>query len=329
MMSPKVSIVVVNYKGINFLKDFFISLKEIDYQNFEIILVDNASGDGSIEYVRKNYPTVKVINNNKNLGFVIANNKATKIARGKYLFFLNNDTKVDPQVISELINEMEKDPEIGICGCKMMSYDEKRYFHVGIGLDIFGYPIVKDKIFYIEGSALMIRKELFNNVDGFDSAYFMFHEDIDLAWRVQLLGYKVVALPKAIVYHVAGGSAGGGEMQKGRYKSNYLRRYYHERNNIRTLLKNYQVQTLIFILPCYFLINLLEVFFFLITLKFKVAYLYLKAYAWNFVNLRDSLNKRAKIQESRVISDKQLIKKMYFGSGKLIAFLKVGIPVFR
>lgn len=329
MIKNLVSVIIVNWNGRKWLKECLDSLEAQTHKDFEAIIVDNNSIDKSVEFVKENYQQAKIIENKSNLGFATANNEAAKIAKGEYLFFLNNDTKVDSQSLSELVKEMEENPKIGISGCKTMSYDGKRHFHTGIGLDIFGYPTAKGKIFYVEGATLIIRKQLFEKLNGFDPKYFMFHEDIDLAWRVQLLGYKVVALPKAIVYHVAGGSAGGGEIHKGRYKSSYPRRYYHERNNIRTLLKNYQVQTLLFILPCYFLINLLEVFFYLITLKFKVVYLYLKAYAWNFANLRDTLNKRAKIQESRVISDKQLMEKMYFGSGKLMAFLKVGIPVFN
>ena len=328
MIKNLVSVIVVNWNGWKWLKEGLDSLEAQTHKDFETIIVDNNSTDKSVEFVKENYQQAKIIENKSNLGFVIANNNATKIAKGRYLFFLNNDTKIDSNAISELVKRMEESQKIGICGCKMMSYDGERYFHTGIGIDIFGFPVVSNKLFYVEGSALMIRKKLFEKLGGFDLRYFMFHEDIDLAWRAHLLGYKVVALPKAIVYHVYGGTAGG-EMHKGRYKSSYLRRYYSERNNIRTLLKNYQIQTLLFILPLYFLINSSEVFFFLITFKFKIVYLYLKAYAWNFANLRDTLNKRAKTQESRVISDKQLMEKMYFGSGKLIAFLKVGIPVFR
>jgi hypothetical protein len=224
---------------------------------------------------------------------------------------------------------MERNPKIGICGCRMMNYNGKRVYHTGIGIDIFGYPIVGKKIFYIEGSALMIKKESFEKIGGFDSQYFMFHEDIDLCWRVQLLGYQIAVFPEAIVYHFAGAKAGGGEMKKGKYKTSYLRRYYSERNNIRTLLKNYQSLTLFFIFPFYFLINLLEMLFFLLTFKFKAVYLYLKAYAWNLVNLKDTFRERITIQKSRVISDRHLMKNMYFGGGKLIALLKAGIPVLK
>jgi len=327
-MQSKVSIITVNYNGKKFLKNFFDSIKNLKYQNLEIIFVDNASNDESVEYVKKNFQKVIIVENKENLGFAVANIKAAKGAKGKYLFFLNNDTEIDSNAISELVKRMEENQKIGICGCKIMSYDKERHFHTGIGVDIFGYPIVWSKVFYIEGSALMIRKKLFEELGGFDLQYFMFHEDIDLAWRAQLLGYEVKAFPEAVVYHVGGGVASG-EIHKGRYRSSYLRRYYSERNNIRTLLKNYQTLTLLFIIHFYFFVNLIEILIYLVMFKFKVVYLYLKAYIWNLVNLGNTFKERTKIQKSRVISDKQLMKKMYFGSGKLFAFRIVGIPVFQ
>ncbi len=335
-----VSIIVVNFNGKKFLKSFFASLKKLNYSNWELIFVDNASADDSVKFIKElkslrteknNRISIKLIENKENLGFALANNRAAEMAKGKYLFFLNNDTKIGSKALSELVNKMEKDQNLAICGCKMMSYGGQRHFHTGIGVDIFGYPLIWNvwkKIFYIEGSALMIRKELFKKIGGFDPKYFMFHEDIDLAWRVWLLGYQVVALPEAVVYHLAGGTAGGGEKIEGVYRSSLLRRYYSERNNIRTLLKNYRISTLLVILPCYFLMNLVEVFFCLVLLKFKVVYLYFKAYLWNLVNLGDTLKKRREIQRQRVISDKKILNKMYWSSGKLVALKKVGIPRF-
>lgn len=334
MKLPKVSLITVNFNGKKFLENFFVSLKKLDYSNWEIIFVDNASTDGSVEFIKKLKSSrvkrlIKLVENKGNLGFALANNKAAEMAKGKYLFFLNNDTKIEPKVLLELVNKMEKDQDLAICGCKMMSYSGQKHFHTGIGADIFGYPVVWKKVFYVEGSALMIRRGLFRKLGGFDPKYFMFHEDIDLAWRVWLWGYRVTALSSAVVYHFAGGTAGGGEKVKGKYKSSLLRRYYSERNNIRTLLKNYQTLSLLFVLPLYFLINLAEVLFYLVMFKFKVIYLYLKAYIWNLVNLDDTLEERRKVQKARKVSDKQLMKKMYFGSGKLFAFRKVGIPDFK
>lgn len=333
MKLPKISLITVNFNGKRFLKNFFASLDKLAYSNWELIFVDNNSTNDSAEFIKELKDSrIKLIENKKNLGFALANNQAAKMARGKYLFFVNNDTKIGPKTLSKLVNKMEKNQNLAICGCKMMNYSGQKHFHTGIGIDIFGYPIFWDiwkKIFYIEGSALMIRSGIFRKLGGFDPEYFMFHEDIDLAWRVWLLGYQVAASSSAVIYHFAGGTAGGGEKIKGRYQSSLLRRYYSERNNIRTLLKNYRIFTLLAILPLYFLINLIEILFYLVLLRFKVVYLYLKAYLWNLVNLAGTLKKRREVQRQRVVSDRKIISLMYRGSGKLVALKKAGIPRFK
>lgn len=328
-MQPKVSIITVNFNGIRFLKYFFESIKDLHYDNIELIFVDNASTDGSADYVRQNWADVKVIDNKINLGFSIANNIAAERASGEYLFFLNNDTKVHPDVISELVKRMSENSALGICGCTMMSYDGSVFFHTGIGVDILGFPIASRVTFYAEGSALMIRKQLFKEVGEFDPEYFMFHEDVDLAWRVWLSGYQVIAIAEAVVYHYIGASAGGTALIKeGQYKSTYFRRYFSERNNIRTVLKNYGFPVLPFILIVYFLISLAEMVFFLVFLKPKVIFCYLKAYRWNMVNFNETLIARKKIQGIRKVPDSEILKKMYKGIGKMSALKKVSIPSF-
>ena len=329
-MQPKVSIITVNFNGIRFLKYFFESIKNLHYDNIELIFVDNASTDGSVDYVRQNWAGVKVVDNKKNLGFSIANNIAAERASGEYLFFLNNDTKVHSDAILELVKRMSENSALGICGCTMMSYDGSVFFNTGIGVDILGFHIASSVTFYAEGSALMIRKQLFKEVGEFDPEYFMFHEDIDLAWRVWLLGYQVAAISEAIVYHSVGASAGGTALIKeGQYKSTYFRRYFSERNNIRTLLKNYGFSALPPILLVYFLINLAEMSFFLIFLKPRVVFCYLKAYSWNILHLKETLIIREKIQDSRKIFDSEIFKKMHKGIGKFIVFKKISVPVFE
>lgn len=329
-MHPRVSIITVNFNGIRFLKGFFESVKNLDYDNIELIFVDNASIDTSVDYVRQNWPGVKVIENKENWGFSVANNIAAEGASGEFLFFLNNDTKVHSDTVFKLVKNMSVNPGLGICGCRMMSYDGRMLFHSGIGVDIFGFPVACGKTFYAEGSALMIRKHLFKAVGGFDPSYFMFHEDIDLAWRVWLSGYQVSAIPEAVVYHSVGASAGGAALiTEGQYKSTYFRRYFSERNNIRTLLKNYTINYLILILPVYFLINVAEMILFLLILKPKVSWCYIKAYAWNLTNLKDTLLCRRQIQSSRKKPDKEVISKMYKGIGKFLIFKKINIPNFE
>jgi hypothetical protein len=135
-------------------------------------------------------------------------------------------------------------------------------------------------------------------------------------------------VPEAVVYHAAGASAGG-SMDKGLYRSTLFRRYLSERNNIRTLFKNYGFFSLALVFPLYFLINVSEFIFFLVVLQPKAAFCYLKAYVWNIVHFTDTLRSRRGIQRGRVVSDREIRRTMYKGSGKFLVFKKVRVPVFE
>ncbi len=323
-MTPKVSIIILNYQGDKFLFQLFKSIKQQNYKNLETILVNNSLSN----YTNLNG---KIIHNPNNPGFSLANNQAAKKATGKYIFFINNDVKLGANTVSTLVQHLENNPQTGIAGCQMKNYQGTQTFHTGIGIDVLGFPIAPTKkTFYIEGSALMIEKKLFFNLGGFDPNYFMFHEDVDLSWKARLLGFQPTATSKTTVYHATGASAGGQPFNpKDQYTSSYLRRYYSERNNLRTILKNYSVPTLCLLLPLYMLTNLVEILVFLFSGNFKLIYLYIKAYLWNLINLPQTLSLRQKIQSSRKVSDLKIISKMHLTSGKLIAFTKVGIPIFK
>jgi len=325
--SPLVSIIIVNYKTYQLLKDCLISLQKSNYKSFEIIVFDNASLAKEIKKIKRQFSQVKFITSKENLGYVSANNQASKIAHGRYLFFLNPDTKIHQNCLSIFCQKPQP-----LATCKIKNYQGTLTHHCGIGLDILGFPVINPKkIFYGEGSALFISKKLFSRLNGFDSQYFMFHEDVDLCWRAQLLGFSIKVFKQAIVYHAVGISAGGTtpSSKKQTYQSSLLRRYYSERNNIRTLLKNYSNLSLIFILPLYLLHNLFEFIFFLIILKPKIIFYYLKAYLWNLTNLPSTLKLHRQIQKNRQITDWQIITRLSFTSGKFINLLKLGIPHFK
>jgi GT2 family glycosyltransferase len=328
MTSPKVSIIIVNYKDELLLHNCLKSIKNSFYKNIEIIVVNNISSDNFIKETTKKFKELKIIKNSNNLGFAKANNQGAKIAKGKYLFFLNNDTKIKKNTISLLVSKIENTPKTAIITAKIFSYDGKKYFHSGIGIDIFGFPINNNHLFYAEGSALMINKEIFYKIGLFDDNYFMFHEDIDLCWRTQLYGYKIICQKKAIVYHYSGKSASG-KLLKNKYHTTFLRRFLSERNNIKTLLKCYSLKYLLLIIPIYIFINLLEMIFFILILKPKISFLYIKAWWWNILNLKSTLQKRKIIQTNRKIKDNQIIKKMSFEIGKLNVLKSVGIPIFK
>ncbi len=320
---PLVSIIIVNYNGRKYLQQCFEPLLAGTYENIEIIFVDNCSSDGSVNFVRGNFPQMLVIENQENLGLAKASNKGARAAKGKYLFFYNNDTIADKFLVERLVKKMEADYTVGICGCRTYTYDGKNLANEGVACDIFGYPYGKGKTFYVD-AAIFIRRELFERMFGFDERMFLYGEDRDICWRCWLYGFRVIVVPEAVFFHDS--SCILREIKH--YRTNIRRRFLGESNSLMTILKNYSSGFLLFILPCFILINIAEVFiFFFLKGNLEVCKdVYLRSYIVNLKSLVDTLRKRKVIQRERKISDFGLIKHMSLTSNKLRLFLKVGIP---
>lgn len=339
---PLVSVISVNYNGSKFLVDCLSSLYKMTYPNYEVIMVDNASTDSSVEFIEKNFPEVKILRNRKNLGFAAGNNRGVEIARGKYLSFLNNDTKVKPDFLNFLVDVAQSDERVGICACKILTFegreeadinytcDGKNVGCTGRSSDIYGWQGWEGPVFFAEGSALFILKDIFDQLGGFDEQHFMFLEDLDLAWRVQLLGFKVKAVPESVVYHFAGGTAGGGRGRKDAFVSSLEKRYHGEKNQMRNILKNYSAAKLLNILPRYLVLNICEMAYFLIRGRFDVFWhAYIKAHVWNIRNFKNTLKERRKVQSMRKVSDLAIQRNMLKNSAKLDTFRRIGAPQFK
>ena len=208
MSLPKVSIIIVNYNGKIFLEKCLESIFKIDYDNFEVIVVDNNSTDKTIEFVTDNYPSIILLKLNSNKGFAEPNNIAAKIATGKFLLFLNNDTIVTPNFISEMIPIIENDEKIAICQSLLLKPDES-VDSSGDFIDHLGVVYNSTKkiddvreISSARGASMLIRKNIFDILEGFDEKFYVSFEDVDLGWRTWMIGHKVVLVPKSVVYHV-------------------------------------------------------------------------------------------------------------------------------
>lgn len=331
MSVPLVSVIVLNYNGKQYLNACLSSLKRSTYMNFEVILVDNASTDGSVEFVRKKFPEVRILENKQNLGYTGANNRAARFSRGKYLLFLNNDTKVDPKAITELVSRIEADRSIGICACRELSYDGNSFKNMGLSCDPFAWPIKPEReegIIYSNGSSLFIRKDVFIKLGGFDPKYFIFIDDLDLCWRGLLAGYKVVPVSSAIIYHMVGGTILGGWIKGSKYKTSIWRRYLTERNIFRTICKNYGVLTLLLILPAYFVLMFIEITLLSLFGEIEAIKVYPRIILWNIKNAKDTLQWRRKVQQSRTLSDREIMKKMVLTISKVKTLRMVGMPTF-
>lgn len=207
---PLVSIIIVNFNGKNFLKNCLESLNQTNYKNYEIIIIDNNSIDESVEFVKSFDSKIQILELNKNFGFVIPNNMGAKIAKGKYLVFLNNDTTVTPNWLEELVFALENDSEISVGQSLLISpngdIDSSGDFidEIGRAYSSKNYPTKIQNIFSARAACMIIRRDLFLDMGGFDENYFASFEDVEFGWRSWLWGYNVSLIPTSIVYHVGG-----------------------------------------------------------------------------------------------------------------------------
>ena len=240
MKLPYCSIIVLNYNGKSYLKECFDALRRINYpkNRYEVIFVDNGSTDGSVKYVKRSFPWVKVLRLKKNYGFAEGNNKGLKVAKGEYVVFLNNDTKVDKNWLIELVKVASSDKKIGVCGSKIFNLGDKGVKTiVGDGhVNIFGMVKNSEKIeslgktFFVSGCSFLIKRSVLSKLKYcFDPTFFAYFEDVDLCWRVWLLGYKVYYVPTSVVLHKKAMTVSAiGDVMK----------FNHYRNKILTFKKN-------------------------------------------------------------------------------------------
>ena len=245
MTHPLISVITVNWNGKHLLGECLDSLFVQSFRDFEIIVVDNGSQDGSVEYIRERYTCVKVVHLTENQGYAGANNAGIGIASGKYLAFLNNDTKVDPDWLENLIKEADKNsPSIGMWACKIVSYENPGIID-NVGLILYPDGLARGKgrlerdsgqydqqheALFPSGCAGLYRKEMLDEIGLFDKNFFAYADDVDLGLRARLAGWGCVYVPAAKVYHKYSSSTSA-------YSP--LKVFLVERNRIWVLLKNY------------------------------------------------------------------------------------------
>lgn len=317
-MKNKVSIIIPNFNGKKWLKKCLTTLSHQTYSDIEIIVVDNGSTDDSTQFIKDKFPKVRIIFNKKNLGFAKANNQGIKSSIGKYILLINSDTWVEKDLVTTFLNFYKKN-DYSVVSAIERKYDNKISVAYNPTIDITGshvylYPIrKKEKLFYFAGVCLFFSKEIYLTTKGLDNDFFMYFEDTDWFWRLALLNKKISYVNDAFVYHKGAGGAG--------YGIRYNTFLWRNQNILQMLIKNYSVPMLLVSLPLYFTQNLVEILFFLLILKPKIAYSYLEGWWFNFKYLPRTLRKRKWVQKHRKISDLQVMRKMYIGSGKLLLLI--------
>lgn len=319
MNNPLVTIIIINWNGGEALKNCLLSLTKINYKNWELIVVDNGSTDGSLENISKIMPknvNFKIIENKINLGFAYPCNQAVEKASGKYLLLLNNDTRVTANFLSILVAKMESDESLGIIQPKIFLMDKPGYldnagsFFTNTGfLKHWGYMEKDSKefdsekiIFSAKGACMLIRMDLVKKIGLFDEDFFAYFEESDFCWRAWIAGFQVLYYPKSQIFHKVGFTTRRQNVQHINYLS--------FRNRICALIKNLEFLNLLQFLSLHLILSLGGVFVFLVKLQFNHAFTILKAIFWNIINLPKTLEKRSKVQKLRIISDRDLFKKV-------------------
>ena len=250
----EVSVVIPNFNGIAFLDSVLASLEGQTLNNFEVILVDNGSTDGSCSFVTANYPWVHLIELSENFGFCGAVNAGIRAAKAPYVLLLNNDTEVKEDFVEEMLAAIRRHKNAFSCGARMVQYHDRdklddvgNYycalgwsFALGRGKDIHAYE-TEDRIFSACAGAAIYRKKILEKIGYFDEEHFAYLEDTDIGYRARIYGYENWYAPKAIVYHVGSGTSGS------RY--NQFKTRYSSRNNIYLIYKNMPLLQIILNLP--------------------------------------------------------------------------------
>jgi GT2 family glycosyltransferase len=253
--SPTVSLVVLNWNGKRYLASCLQSLAELDYpaERLELILCDNGSRDGSVEFVKQQFPRVRVVELDRNHGFAQGNNLAAKQATGEWVGFLNNDMKVDRAWLASMLAVRDEKPDVACIASKIVNWDGSLIDFVGGGINFMGQGFQLDyakrsspddkfrRLLFACGGAMLIKRELFLEVGGFDPDYFAYFEDVDLGWRLNIFGYDVWYTPHAIVYHHHHSS--GRKIPQAKLRTLY------ERNALATIFKCYDDENLAVAFP--------------------------------------------------------------------------------
>jgi len=315
----KVAIILVNYNGLVYLNDCLQSLVNLDYpsEDYKIFFIDNASTDESLAFVKNKFPQLEIIESQENSGFAAGNNFGLARAMAEnfsYTFLINQDTITEADCLKKLVEFADKSEKIAAVQPRIMLYPQKdkvnslgnSIHYLGFGFSSGGYQefsgnLEAKEIAYASGAAVLIRKEVLEKIGLFEPDFFMYHEDLDLGWRMRLAGYQIFVLPSAVVYH------------KYEFSKSITKYYYMERNRLICLLENYKIATLVLIFPAWLCMEI-GLFFFALKSGFWREKLKVYAYFLHLVNWRKIRRGRRSRQAIRKIKDREMAK---FSTGEI------------
>lgn len=314
------AVVILNWNGRKHLEHYLPSVVQNSPTQIRIVVADNGSTDDSVEFVAKNYPAIEILQLDKNYGFAEGYNRALQMVKAEYYILLNSDVEVTKGWIEPLIDKLQSDDRIAAVAPKLLSDVERNKFEyagaAGGFIDFLGYPLCRGRIlstieedqgqydtarevFWASGAAFCCRADIFHQLGGFDSDFFAHMEEIDLCWRMQLSGYKIISEPRSVVYHLGGGTLPNESPNK---------LYLNYRNNLAMLYKcapTWQRLSVAVLRP---MADLLSVAIYLLKGERKLAAATLKAYR-DFLMWHKQLSKKRKAIRSARVAESKLIYK--------------------
>ncbi len=333
----RLAVVIPHAGGVEILKDCLKSLADCSTP-FRLLLVDNASGDGSRQLLRRSFPWVEVLPQERNLGFAGGCNAGLRAALAdpvcEYAVLLNNDTRQEADWLEHLAAAMDGDPSLGAAQSRLLSIPNPGMLDysgaAGGLLDLYGFPFALGRILdrleqdgdnwqtprelcWASGTACILRVEALHRVGLLDEDFFMHMEEIDLNWRLRLAGWKIASVPASRVYHHSGFSL---DARSG------FKVYLNHRNSLRMLLKNAAGRTLLRRLPLRILLDLAGALRYLVEGRPAHGLAALRALKDFLLGIGDTLEERRKVQALRSLSDEEVLRTHYPGSIALAALLK-------
>jgi GT2 family glycosyltransferase len=309
---PKVSIIVLNYNGKHFLNDCISSILKQDFIDYELLIVDNNSSDGSIEYIKNNFPEVILVESGKNLGFAGGNNLGVKHSKGELIVLLNNDTIVNEGWLTGLVEAINKENVAIASPLILNEQTPMKYWERKGSINFLGHNIMlifneEEEIFSSSGACLIFKKTLLGLP--FDEDYFAYSEDVYLGLRARFLGYDIRHTNNSSIQHLEGGSF--------KQTPNQFKTFIQERNRLLNMFLFFSMKTNIKCLP---------IFVFNIASKLAAAIFVgwhkrfrklslkglIQAYLWFFKNIDSIKKKREKLKPEKKVDEKNVIKFMTY-----------------
>lgn len=332
---PLVSIVVLNYDGLQHLETCFSSVFKTNYPRYEVIFVDNGSSDGSVDFVKKNYSSVRIIRIPRNIGPAGGFNAGIINANGKYVATLNNDIELDPDWLLPLVIVMEKNPDVAAVDSKYLNFFNHSNLDTrsaaGRFLDFVANPLTTgagdkdrsryDKILRVFYSCTMFRRDAVIDAGMFDEDFFYWYEDADLGWRLNLRGHRVMYVPDSRIYHKSGETKFQDALSpESRLRSRFY--FLNKRNKLIILIKNYSLTTLLRFFPLILFEHIGYVFYWALKGDKQYCLESFQALLWTIKSFKMVWKKHLQTQQLKKIDDDEIMSLMSPYCGDPLKFVQ-------